>query len=57
VPAMIGAMLMLTNEEWLKPGVYNVEEMNPDPFMDLLNQHGLPWNEKVNIELPHEYPA
>lgn len=55
VPAMIGAMLMLTNEEWLKPGVFNVEELNPDPFMDLLNQHGLPWNEKVNIELPHTY--
>jgi saccharopine dehydrogenase (NAD+, L-lysine-forming) len=57
VPAMIGAMLMLTNEEWLKPGVFNVEELNPDPFMDLLNQHGLPWNELVNIELPHEYPT
>lgn len=55
VPAMIGAMLMLTNEEWLKPGVFNVEELNPDPFMDLLNQHGLPWNEKINIELPHTY--
>jgi len=57
VPAMIGAMLMLTNEEWMKPGVYNVEELNPDPFMDLLNKHGLPWNERVNVELPHEYPA
>lgn len=57
VPAMIGAMLMLTNEEWLKPGVFNVEELNPDPFMDLLNIHGLPWNEQVNQPLPHEYPA
>jgi saccharopine dehydrogenase (NAD+, L-lysine-forming) len=55
VPAMIGAMLMLTNEEWLKPGVYNVEELNPDPFMDLLNQHGLPWNERINVPLPHDY--
>jgi saccharopine dehydrogenase (NAD+, L-lysine forming) len=55
VPAMIGAMLMLTNEEWLKPGVYNVEELNPDPFMDLLNIHGLPWNEQVDGVLPHEY--
>lgn len=55
VPAMIGAMLMLTNPDWQKPGVYNVEEMNPDPFMDLLNQHGLPWHEKVNLELPHTY--
>lgn len=57
VPAMIGAMLMLTNEEWLKPGVFNVEELNPDPFMNLLNVHGLPWNEQVNMPLPHEYPA
>lgn len=55
VPAMIGAMLMLTNKDWMKPGVWNCEELNPDPFMDLLNKHGLPWNEKVGIELPHEY--
>ncbi|MCF2486878.1 saccharopine dehydrogenase family protein [Dyadobacter sp. CY347] len=55
VPAMIGAMLMLTNEEWMKPGVYNVEELNPDPFMDLLNVQGLPWNERINVPLPHEY--
>lgn len=55
VPAMIGAMLMLTNEEWMKPGVYNVEELNPDPFMQLLNVHGLPWHEAVDIALPHEY--
>ena len=57
VPAMIGAMLMLTNEEWMKPGVWNVEQLNPDPFMEKLNQHGLPWNERVNEALPHEYPA
>ena len=57
VPAMIGAMLMLTNEEWMKPGVWNVEQLNPDPFMEKLNEHGLPWNEQVNEALPHEYPA
>ncbi|MFB0946737.1 MAG: saccharopine dehydrogenase (NAD+, L-lysine-forming) [Spirosomataceae bacterium] len=57
VPAMIGATLMLTNPEWMKPGVYNVEELNPDPFMQLLNVHGLPWNEKINVELPHEYSS
>jgi saccharopine dehydrogenase (NAD+, L-lysine forming) len=55
VPAMIGAMLMLTESDWMKPGVYNCEELNPDPFMAKLNEHGLPWNEKVDIELPHEY--
>lgn len=57
VPAMIGAMLMLTNEEWMKPGVWNCEELNPDPFMAHLNTQGLPWNERINIPLPHEYPA
>ena len=41
VPAMIGAMLML-QKIWFKPGVWNMEQFNPDPFMELLNQHGLP---------------
>ncbi len=44
VPAMIGAAMVLTGE-WKKPGVWNVEEMNPDPFMDGLNKWGLPWEE------------
>jgi saccharopine dehydrogenase (NAD+, L-lysine-forming) len=39
---MIGAKMMLENK-WMKPGVYNVEEFNPDPFMDDLNKYGLPW--------------
>jgi saccharopine dehydrogenase (NAD+, L-lysine-forming) len=55
VPAMIGAMLMLTNSDWQKTGVWNCEELNPDPFMALLNQHGLPWNEAINEALPHDY--
>ena len=42
VPAMIGAMLVM-NGTWQKPGVYNIEEFDPDPFMDMLNQYGLPW--------------
>ena len=42
VPAMIGAMLMLTGA-WQGKGVFNVEEMDPDPFMEKLNVHGLPW--------------
>ncbi len=54
VPAMLGAMMMITGE-WFKPGVWNCEEMNPDPFMAMLNVHGLPWNELVNVALPHEY--
>ncbi len=55
VPTMIGAMLMLTNTDWQKAGVWNCEELNPDPFMDLLNTQGLPWNEQINGILPHEY--
>jgi saccharopine dehydrogenase (NAD+, L-lysine forming) len=54
VPAMLGAMMMITGE-WMKPGVWNCEEMNPDPFMAMLNIHGLPWHEVVNGVLPHEY--
>ncbi|MEM3839048.1 MAG: saccharopine dehydrogenase family protein [Candidatus Micrarchaeaceae archaeon] len=42
VPAMIGAMLML-NGTWSGSGVFNVEELDPDRFMDELNRHGLPW--------------
>ena len=41
VPAMIGAMLVM-NGTWQKPGVYNMEEFDPDPFMDALNKWGLP---------------
>ena len=41
VPAMIGAMLMI-QKIWFKPGVWNLEQFDPDPFMDLLNKHGLP---------------
>lgn len=44
VPAMIGAMLMLEGA-WHRPGVFNVEEFDPDPFMEKLPLHGLPWME------------
>lgn len=50
VPAMIGAMMFFKGE-WRKAGVYNVEEFNPDPFMEQLNIHGLPWTELHNVEL------
>ncbi len=45
VPTMIGAMMMLTRK-WKAEGVFNVEEFDPDPFMEKLNIHGLPWTEK-----------
>lgn len=44
VPAMIGAMLMLKGV-WKGTGVFNMEQLDPDPFMELLNKHGLPWKE------------
>lgn len=47
VPAMIGAKMMLEGK-WMKAGVYNVEEFNPDPFMEDLNKYGLQWHEKSN---------
>jgi saccharopine dehydrogenase (NAD+, L-lysine-forming) len=42
VPAMIGAKMMLENK-WMKPGVWNMEQFDPDPFMEDLNKYGLPW--------------
>lgn len=50
VPAMVGAMMFLTGK-WVKPGVNNVEEFDPDPFLAELAKDGLPWNEKFNIDL------
>lgn len=50
VPAMIGAMMVMTGK-WKKPGVFNIEEFDPDPFMDALNKFGLPWQESFNPEL------
>ena len=29
-------------------GVHNIEEFDPDPFMDALNTWGLPWIESHN---------
>lgn len=50
VPAMIGAMMVLTGK-WKKPGVHNVEEFDPDPYMDALNRCGLPWVEDFSPAL------
>ena len=50
VPAMIGAMMVMTGK-WQKPGVYNIEEFDPDPFMDALNKWGLPWKESFDPDL------
>ncbi len=51
VPAMIGAMMVLKGL-WKKPGVFNVEEFDPDPFMEQLNKQGLPWHESFSPKIP-----
>jgi saccharopine dehydrogenase (NAD+, L-lysine forming) len=55
VPAMIGASMILTGK-WNKPGVHNMEEFDPDPFMEALNKWGLPWKESFNPELVDNEP-
>lgn len=50
VPAMIGAMMIITGK-WNKAGVYNIEEFDPDPFMEALNRFGLPWIENFHPQL------
>lgn len=50
VPAVIGAMMYLKGL-WKRAGVFNVEEFDPDPFMEQLNLLGLPWHELHDIDL------
>lgn len=50
VPAMCGAMMFLKGI-WKKPGVFNVEEFDPDPFLKALSENGLPWREFFDIDL------
>jgi carboxyaminopropylagmatine dehydrogenase len=50
VPAAIGAMMYLRGI-WKKAGVFNVEEFDPDPFMEQMNILGLPWVELHDIDL------
>jgi len=49
-PAMIGAMMFMTGK-WKTAGVFNTEELDPDPFMEQLNIHGLPWRELHDVDL------
>ena len=50
VPAMLGAKMMVEGK-WMKPGVFNVEEFDPDPFLAELGHWGLPWHEAIDIPL------
>lgn len=53
VPATIGAMMMIQGK-WSGAGVFNVEEFNPDPFLEKLGEAGLPWEEVENVDLQME---
>ncbi|MDJ0619074.1 MAG: saccharopine dehydrogenase family protein [Calothrix sp. MO_192.B10] len=47
VPAMLGALLVVTGK-WKGEGVFNVEQLDPDPFLEKLGTYGLPWHELIN---------
>ena len=53
VPATISARLFMLGQ-WKRPGVWNVEEFDPDPFMDELNKQGLPWHEVHDGDIEFE---
>ena len=53
VPAVVGA-LMVMNGVWKQPGVFNVEQLDPDPFMQLIGPMGLPWHEVIDGVSPFE---
>ena len=53
VPAMIGAALILDGT-WRQPGVFNLEQLDPDPFMKMLNENGLPW-QYVDLDRPLDF--
>ncbi len=55
VPAALGARLM-TEGVWMRPGVWNVEEFDPDPFLAELGDWGLPWHERLDVPLAFEGP-
>jgi saccharopine dehydrogenase (NAD+, L-lysine-forming) len=46
VPAMLGAKMLLDGK-WSGSGVFNVEQMDPDPFMGEMAEQGLPWSVKI----------
>ena len=50
VPAALGAEMFMKGL-WKRPGVWNVEEFDPDPFLARLGEQGLPWHEKFDIDL------
>lgn len=53
VPATVGAMMFFRGL-WRKPGVFNVEEFDPDPFLEELGKQGLPWHEHLDVDIEFE---
>ncbi|MCT0255263.1 MULTISPECIES: saccharopine dehydrogenase family protein [unclassified Synechocystis] len=53
VPAALGGLMMVQGK-WKQAGVFNVEEMDPDPFLAKLGEMGLPWHEVVNGPFPFD---
>lgn len=49
VPAMVGAAMVLTGK-WTGEGVFNMEQFDPDPFLEMLGTNGLPWQVKELAE-------
>jgi saccharopine dehydrogenase (NAD+, L-lysine-forming) len=54
VPAMLGAKMVLEGK-WSGKEMFNVEQFDPDPFLNELGEQGLPWHEEVNADLEFEY--
>lgn len=52
VPAMVGALMMLRGT-WMRPGVWNMEQFDPDPFLEELARYGLPWTVQNPAEVAH----
>jgi len=53
-PAMIGAMMFMKGI-WKKPGVFTTDEFDPDPFLEAMNECGLPYHEKHDVDLEMNY--
>lgn len=53
VPVVLGAYLII-NKIWDKPGLHFPEQLDPDPFMEMLPKFGLKWYEEIDKPLSVE---
>ena len=49
--AIIAAVKLMSKDKWKKPGVFTTDEFDPDPYMEMLNEYGLPWVVEENPTL------